>query len=226
MEQEHQSFNEALSYSAPLEELTVVGIFDGMGGEQEGEAASYAAAVRLREIQDEIEPTEESVLNAYDAMQSAVCDVRASRRLSSIGTTAVTLVAKDGDAIVANLGDSSAYLLHKGDFTALTVAHNDAELLRELGIDRKAGLTQYLGMDDEDAPIEPHAVSLELATADRILLASDGLTDTVDKTDIAYAMATANNPVTLVSQLCAQALEAGGSDNITIIACEATSLTA
>ena len=223
MEREHQSLDEPLASFAPAEELVVAGVFDGMGGEQAGEAASYAAALRLSELLPTIEPDEESVLAAYASMQEAVRDERAVRRLSRIGSTAVTLVARGGTAAVANLGDSPAFLLSGSAFSELSIAHTDAELMRELGLDRRPGLTQYLGMDESDAPIEPNIVSLELAPADRILLASDGLTDMVPPDAIALAMADAADPEELVARLCARALEAGGEDNITIIACEAAS---
>ena len=87
-------------------------------------------------------------------------------------------------------------------------------------IARRPGLTQFLGIDEGDAPIEPHIVSFELAAGDRILLASDGLTDMVDEAVIAHAMQSAASVEALACTLRDQALANGGEDNVTIIACE------
>ena len=112
------------------------------------------------------------------------------------------------------------YLLRGGELRTLSVAHTDEQLLRQLGIERRPGLTQFLGIDEGDAPIEPHVVSFELAAGDRILLASDGLTDMVDEAVIAHAMQSAASVEALVRALRDQALANGGEDNVTIIACE------
>lgn len=225
MPQEHQSLGTVLTAEVTADEPTCVAVLDGMGGELAGEAASYAAALALRDAQGAVEPTVASLDGAFRAMQDAVSAVRVNARLSSIGTTATVLVSQGARALVANLGDSPAFLLRDGSLVTLTVAHTDAELLRELGIDRRPGLTQYLGMDEGDAPIEPHFQPLALEPGDRIVLASDGLTDMVGLRDIAQAMREAESPRELVSRLCEQALEAGGADNITIIACEAMART-
>lgn len=225
MPQEHQSLERPLFASALPGELVCAAVFDGMGGELAGELASHAAALALRDAQDTLVPDEPSVLTAFRAMQDSVSAARINARLSSCGSTATILVAQDTEAIVANLGDSPAFLLRDGVLTRLSKAHTDEELLRELGLDRKPGLTQFLGMDESDAPIEPHVCALTLAGGDRILLASDGLTDMVDERYIAEALGAARDPEALVGDLLVQALDAGGVDNITLIACEVTTRT-
>ena len=225
MPREHQSLGKVLSAEAGTDELVCAAVLDGMGGELAGEAASYAAALALRDAQPTLEPSAEALGEAFRAMQDAVSAVRINARLSTIGTTATVLVAQGARALVANLGDSPAFLLRDRGLATLTVEHTDAELLRELGINRKPGLTQFLGMDEGDAPIEPHFQPLALEPGDRILLASDGLTDMVSLRGIAQAMREAGSPQELVSRLCDEALEAGGADNVTIIACEAPART-
>ena len=220
MPEEHQSLDHALSADSSIDELTVVAVFDGMGGELAGEAASYAAALALRDAIPSLEPSTQAVGSAFVAMQQAVCDARASRRLSTMGTTAVLFVSQNGTAIVGNLGDSSGYLLRDDSLTSLTIAHTDEAIFRELGIDQKPGLTQYLGVSEEFASIEPHLMQLELQQGDYLLLATDGLTDLVDDEGIADALRRAASPADLVENLTTQALAAGGHDNITLVACE------
>lgn len=223
MPQEHQSLPKSLMAEVEDGGFFCSAVFDGMGGELAGEAASYAAARALFDCTRGLDAGSMSIEQCFRAMQGAVRNVKASRRLSSIGTTVAILAARSPRMIVANLGDSPIFLMQEGNLSTLSVAHTDAKLLRELGIDRKPGITQYLGMDETDAPMEPNVVSLELQPEDRILLASDGLTDMVDEESIARAMQTSPDPQTLVEDLCSQALDAGGTDNITVIACEAVS---
>lgn len=221
MEQEHQSLDGPLVAHGAPDEPVCLAVFDGMGGALAGEAASYAAAIALQGLCARLEPASDAMAEAFRTMQDAVCAVRMNGRLSSLGTTATVLMARGASAFVGNLGDSPAYLFRDGSLSPLSVAHTDAALLATLGVNRKPGLTQYLGMDESDAPIEPNITSLTLRPHDRILLASDGLTDMVSEEALACAMREEQGMAALASRLCAQALDADGADNVTIIACEA-----
>ena len=218
--QEHQSIEHALLAMPRCDDLSVVAVFDGLGGELSGEGASFTAASCLRDDLGLAVIDEAALAGAFDRMQAAVRSFRTQMRLSSTGTTAVVLVCQGDQALIGNLGDSKAFLLRKGELVTLSVSHTDEEILRELGINRKPGLTQFLGVDDTDAPIEPHIARIELGPKDRILLASDGLTDMVDEDDIREAMLTVPETGALVERLCEQALGAGGIDNITIVCCD------
>lgn len=218
--EEHQSVERVLLASSPRDALSVVAVFDGMGGELAGEGASFSAASCLKDERDSLELGEASLANAFGKMQAAVRSFRAQEKLSSTGSTAVVLVCQGGQALLGNLGDSKAFLLHAGQLSTLSVSHTDEEILRELGIHRKPGLTQFLGVDDTDAAIEPHVVRIALEPGDRILLASDGLTDMVDEPSIRDMMVSVPETGALVEILCEKALQAGGIDNVTIICCD------
>ena len=218
--EEHQSIEHALLAMAPQIALSVVAVFDGMGGELAGEGASFSAASCLKNERSSLTLDEASLTSTFDKMQSAVRSFRAQEKLSSTGSTAVVLVCQGGQALLGNLGDSKAFLLHAGQLSTLSVSHTDEEILRELGIHRKPGLTQFLGVDDTDAAIEPHIVRIALEPGDRILLASDGLTDMVDELGIRDTMLAVPETGALVEKLCEQALQAGGIDNVTIICCD------
>lgn len=220
MPQEHQSIAEPLLATAPTSETIVVAVFDGMGGELAGEAASFVAAMRLKELSLSLEASEPDLQQAFREMQDAVRDMRTNWKLSSTGTTAVVLACQNETALVGNLGDSKAFLVRDDKLITLSVSHTDERLLRQLGIDRKPALTQYLGIGEADAPIEPHITGFEIKPGDRILLTSDGLTDMVPEEDIRRASCEATNMSSLVSDLCDKALANGGEDNVTIIACE------
>lgn len=219
MPEEHQSLDGPLVATAHDDEPILVGVFDGMGGELLGEAASYAAAVALGGLDPAAALDEQDMARAFRVMQDAVASMRANRRVSSTGSTAVVLAAHGDTATLGNLGDSPAFLLRDGSLTRLSVEHTDEQLLRSLGLERKPALTQYLGVDEADAPIEPHIVRFGLRAGDVILLASDGLTDMVGERDIAGEMGQATDMAALVAHLCDLALANGGVDNVTILAC-------
>lgn len=218
--EEHQSVEHALLATSPREALSVVAVFDGMGGELAGEGASFSAASCLKNECSSLALEEAALASAFNKMQAAVRSFRAQEKLSSTGSTAVVLVCQGGQALLGNLGDSKAFLLRAGELATLSVSHTDEEILRELGIHRKPGLVQYLGVDDTDAVIEPHIVRIALEPGDRILLSSDGLTDMVVEADMRDAMLAVPETGALVEKLCEQALQAGGIDNVTIICCD------
>src|SRR5262249_59101974 len=107
----------------------------------------------------------------------------ATRRM---GTTAVVAVKHDDKMFVAGLGDSRAYLIRGDRVDQLTVDHTVAEaLVRNGTLTREQAmqspwrnvLYKFLGCAEmnegaEVRPFEPQA-------GDRLLLASDGLTNHV-----------------------------------------------
>lgn len=219
--EEHQSLEEPLVATADVDELVTVAVFDGMGGELAGEAASCVAALCLDGLSSTLEPSEEGLQGAFRKMQDSVEAMRRNRRISTTGSTAVVLTCRDNAAAVGNLGDSKAFLLRGGKLSTLSVSHTDAEILAQLGLDQKPALTQFLGVDESDAPIEPHVSTLTLQTNDIVILASDGLTDMVDEATITREANATKDMSLLVSRLCQLALDNGGIDNVAIIACRA-----
>lgn len=218
--QDHQSLERPLYHELRKGKWACVAIFDGMGGELAGEASSYTAAVCLKEALPQSMYGLEHLAHAFTLMQVAVSDLRVNWKLSSTGTTASILMSDGYTALIGNIGDSPIFMLRDGSLSTLSVAHTDEALVKELGLKRKPGLTQYLGVDESDAPIEPHLTQISIQPGDQILLASDGLTDMVDQETIAGVMSRGLTTKQLVSQLCDLALEAGGKDNITIVACK------
>lgn len=220
MPQDHQSLEKPLYHELRKGRWACVAVFDGMGGELAGEASSYTAAACLKESLPHLMYGLEPLAHAFTLMQEAVSDLRVNWKLSSTGTTASILLSDGCTALIGNLGDSPIFMLRDGSLSTLSVAHTDEALIKELGLNRKPGLTQYLGVDETDAPIEPHLAHISMQPGDQILLASDGLTDMVDQETIADIMNRDLTTTQLVSQLCDCALEAGGKDNITIIVCK------
>ncbi len=98
--------------------------------------------------------------------------------------------------------------------------HTDENLLRQQGIQRKPGLTQFLGIDSNEMRLEPYVHRMEIQEGDQFLICSDGLTDMVTETEIQEVLSQSDTVQEKVQKLLGKALSYGGKDNVTIILCE------
>ena len=193
-----------------------VAVFDGMGGEACGEMAAFAAARALRDL---LQTAPDSDLGqAVQVMNQAVCDQAKERRVGGTGCTMV-LARFWGEAVeLVNVGDSRGFLFRDGWLEQLSRDHTDEKLLKKLNItSRKPRLTQYLGSDAEEIPLEPYRVRRELEPGDVLVLCSDGLTDMVSPQDLADRLGLGGSAKKLARDLLDMALANGGVDNTTII---------
>lgn len=205
---------------------SIFAIADGMGGHQGGEVASLAAVEALKKAFRE-RSTMEGLVDAIRAANEAVAvKARASTELRNMGTTltVVALVDDDDDLlVVANIGDSRAYLLRNGEFSQLTEDHSvPQELMRqgqlseaEAAVDpRRNILTRVLGASFGEGPDVQNLIPY---TGDRILLCSDGLYNEVDDDAVARVLRTVGDPTEAARQLVDQANTNGGADNISVV---------
>ena len=203
-------------------ESFAVGIFDGMGGEADGEYASYSAAKAFESNARLKRWTRDDVLKVFADMESAVCEEHDARRAKSMGTTATIVIVDGSHAYVGNVGDSPALLYSNGELRVLSREHTDAEILKLLGVTgRRSRLTQFLGMSDGEVSPSPHITDFEVRPGDTILLVSDGLTELLDESAICDALASSGKTSDRVKLLRDMAIHEGGYDNITVLLCEA-----
>ena len=200
------------------EKPLLAALFDGMGGEENGEEASFAAAKSLREIAACRELDANSLFRVSREM-NAVVFARGRELMSSrMGTTMAMLLLGETETVVANLGDSPIYVLRGGKLHKVSRDHTDAEEMQRRGItNRKPYLTQYLGIDPEELLIEPYVARVKTTPRDRILLCSDGLTDMVPEQEIAAMLGSAATAADAVAVLTNAALNNGGRDNVTVL---------
>jgi protein phosphatase len=200
-------------------------VADGMGGHRGGATASRMCVETIGEVFRR--STEAPAAFLRDALHEANDRIyRASREdaeLSGMGTTAVLLlVTPNGEAWVAHLGDSRAYLLRGGSMRALTEDHTVVAALVKRGIlsddvaaghPRRHELVRCVGF--HHAP-EPDLSRHELLPGDRFLLCSDGLSGMLREDEIAEILkreSLSDAVVTLVEAANAR----GGADNITVM---------
>ena len=143
-----------------------------------------------------------------------------------MGSTVVLALWSGAELVLANVGDSRAYLYRAGELRQLTYDQNFANELRtRLGFseDRLRSmpnrnvLTMAVGIFEE-VLIRTHIQTLQ--PGDQVLLCSDGLYGPVEDETIAACLAAAGGLDETVRKLIAMANEAGGPDNVTVILLE------
>jgi PPM family protein phosphatase len=203
---------------------TLFAVADGIGGFEAGEVASRIAVDVLKEL----EPGASFEAAIREANRRILAVGRGDERLSGMGTTIVAVrfggTREEPVAEIAHVGDSRAYLLRGGEMQPVTEDHSlVAELVRSGDLTRaqaaehpqKNLITRALGADEE---VEVDTVVLPVEEGDRLLLCSDGLTDMVPETRVAEILAESpDDPEKPARALVSAALDAGGSDNVTVV---------
>ena len=201
-------------------------VADGMGGHPGGEIAANAAASLVPAVfsgrsVDELEA-------AVRAANWAIRDrANAKAALDGMGTTICAAgLLTDGHIALVNVGDSRAYLWHKGALTQLTQDHSvTAELIQrgELREDEAPQhphygvLTRALGVGP-DVEIDRQTFAPEVG--DRIVLCTDGLFNELSGNEIASTMAEDGDIAAIVNNLIDQAIRGGGRDNVSVVVAE------
>jgi protein phosphatase len=210
-----------------LAEETLFVVADGMGGHNAGEVASALAVTTLKAGArlgiDTTEDFRELVQQANSAIYTASLD---DSTQSGMGTTVTALSIVEGEeprVLVANVGDSRAYLWRSGALSRLSVDHSYVQELVNEGIitpeaarvhPRRNIVTRALGIDRS---VMVDVFTHFVRTGDRIVLCSDGLVDEVADNEIARVMGQHTDPQETAEALVMVANTNGGRDNTTVI---------
>lgn len=200
-------------------------VADGMGGEDSGEIASLLAVQALSPCR--FEEMEGTARASIDRANEKICEEIEKNSGRRMGSTLAALYIDGGQARCCNIGDSRAYLLREGKLLQLSVDHNKAKRMVELGAltpeqaarhPSRHELTQHLGIFQEEMLIQPaFSAPVRLQAGDMFLLCSDGLTDMVSEADISARLVFGGAPEEQAESLVQQALAGGGRDNVTVI---------
>lgn len=195
------------------DDMSVFGIFDGMGGEECGEIASYIASKSASNIQIGKGTTADLVRFCHKA-NNDICDYAALHGVSAMGTTAAMLVFTDKEIILCNIGDSKIFRLCGSTLEQISKDHVSVSAF---GV--KPPLSQNLGIPTSEMIIDPYVAKGRYNDGDIFLICSDGLTDMVTSKHITRILMEAEFDKA-AKKLLDTALENGGRDNITIILCK------
>lgn len=192
---------------------SVFGIFDGMGGEECGEIASYIAAKNASEMEIGKEATAD-LTQFCNKANADICDYIILHELSAMGTTAAMLVFTEKEVVLCNIGDSKILRLCAGSLEQISKDHINVSVF---GV--KPPLSQNLGIPSNELIIDPYLAHGAYNDRDIYLICSDGLTDMLSLETITEILI--SKPIEKsITLLLDKALANGGKDNITIILCE------
>jgi PPM family protein phosphatase len=211
-------------------DLCLAVLADGMGGHACGEVGSALTVdgviFYFRQPPEPLQPEQlvkEAVRHANRRVRDAA---KAHPECANMGSTVVLAHWSAGGLIVANVGDSRAYLCRDGRLRQLSCDQNVAADLRaRLGfseeqiqrVPARHALTMAVG-GSEHVLVLTHAEAFE--DGDELLLCSDGLHGPVGDAMILEVLAARATLEEKLQKLVDSANAAGGPDNITAVLLE------
>ena len=209
------------------ESLSLAIVADGMGGAACGEVASAltieAVTGFLHAPAEELEPEMLLKEAIREANRRVVERADHEPDCNGMGSTIVAVLWNLPRLVIANVGDSRAYLWRGGELRQLTYDQTLVnELRRTLNLTEEQissyahrnVLTMAIGSGN-DVLIQTRQETLE--PGDQILLCSDGLCGVVSDPDLAQILSRAEPPHVLAENLIAAAKAAHSQDNITAV---------
>lgn len=213
-------------------------IFDGHAG---GQAAKLAAKILPNELKKRVEKG--SPANLIEDLLSETFQTTSTqvRRQTESGTTATILLILEGDAYLANVGDSSAFALGKnGKWTFLTKDHNTSDprevkklmekgglvrggylwskLGRGINLSRSLGDREFADWITDEPDVSHFKLEEEFAN---IVLASDGLWNFLDGDKVGKALKNETNSqksANILVEFAQNEMKTQGwGDNVTVL---------
>jgi serine/threonine protein phosphatase PrpC len=203
----------------------VFAVADGMGGAQAGEVASKLAAEAFEPGSEGTESPEAYLRRVAVEANARIHELAESDSShSGMGTTLTAALVQGDEISLAHVGDSRAYVYRNGGLRRLTSDHSLVEELRRQGRlteqqaeehPQRSIITRALGPESE---VEIDTMTYPARPGDVFLLCSDGLTTMVPEDRIATVLGASPDLDTAATRLVREANEAGGRDNITVVA--------
>ncbi|MGE0433117.1 MAG: PP2C family serine/threonine-protein phosphatase [Planctomycetota bacterium] len=202
-------------------------IADGVGSSPYGDVAAQLAAEAIRETVSASSGRQAvgdllcaAVTHAHDHIH----EQKKVRGIDKMSCALVVALLRDRTLTVANAGDSRAYLrCANGDLRQLSFDHSVANMMLSKGYItadmvpkhhlRHTLITSVGGSQKLVVAVEETTV----ASGDRILLCSDGVSDALDSATISAVLGGDASAQVLAERLVEAAVEASGKDNATAI---------
>lgn len=207
---------------------TLALVCDGIGGAKAGDIASLLVIKYIGEAFSTTEhfTSSNSAKLWLEKIIHQANDEVFSKTLENIdyegmGTTLVGALVMDDEIILANVGDSRAYVLLNNDLLQITTDHslvNDLLKSGQISFDeveehpQRNILTNALGVGSS-----VKVDTFKISNGDKLLLCSDGLSGYVNKSIIYKILNSEDAIEKILRELIKEANNAGGYDNVTAI---------
>ncbi|MCA9675564.1 MAG: serine/threonine-protein phosphatase, partial [Myxococcales bacterium] len=206
------------------EQGVLLALSDGMGGHQAGEVASALVLETLQVAMQGTPPgaIHEQLEEAVQRANRSVWSAAQTQNRRGMGATLTAIFVRGGEAYIAEVGDSRAYLLRKDRLRQITRDQSLVQLMIDHGVmsaeeaRRSASrnvILQAVGLADD---VRVAIARLELRRGDRFLVCSDGITNAVEDEELRQIL-TGSGPRAACDTMVALANDRGGTDNQTAI---------
>ena len=198
-------------------------VADGMGGHEAGEVASKIAVTTMEAHAPKSTSPEALGAAVVKANEAVLRGAKDGTGKPGMGTTLTAAFVYEDEAVIAQVGDSRAYLLHNDQLQRITRDHSLVADLIEQGRlteaearfhPQRSVITRALGSDPN---MQPDLYTLHVEEGDRLVLCSDGLCSMISDGEIEEILLDNPTPAQACDALVEEALIAGGLDNVTVI---------
>lgn len=207
---------------------TLALVCDGIGGAKAGDVASLMV---IKYIGEAFSTTERfhTVASAklwlekllHQANDEVFSKTLTNTDYEGMGTTLVGALFVNHEILIANVGDSRAYVLNNDELKQITSDHslvNDLVRTGQIEVQDAQSHPQRNILTNALGVVSNLKVDIFTITkADKILLCSDGLSGYVSKDVMRDVLNSEDSIETMLSKLIKAANDAGGYDNTTVI---------
>ncbi|MEV8635526.1 protein phosphatase 2C domain-containing protein [Streptosporangium sp. NPDC051023] len=203
-------------------------VADGLGGHTAGDVASTVVIETLRAHDRQVDPAGlPAVLGqaVHSANQALRRRIETEPELAGMGTTLVAMLWSGTTAVLANVGDSRAYLLRDVDsntsgaseIVQITEDHTYGNLVADANSmpNLPGRISRFL--DGRPDGRSPDLTVRALHPGNRFLLCSDGLSSAVPNELIRDVLCSSGDQEEIADRLITLAIDHGGPDNISVI---------
>ena len=219
-----------------LGEYFVVGVADGVGGQNAGEVASGFTMLRLVQV-DAKNTTVTSLVHTLQQINQEIKSLSVMQEAYRGKASTLTILGKVSDGImVANVGNSRLYqFLERQGIKQLHLETTDNTMLNDwisngepegrtiegiIGTPEADILTGYMGMNETMFDKKLKVYSLDISKTKRILITSDGIHNYLSYEDIKNFICSDNLSENVFIQLAQKAIENGSKDDLSILVIE------
>lgn len=209
----------------------LLAVADGLGGHSAGEVASKLALLELKETVkrshedfDDRESMQRALRKAIEKGNKSIIDQANNPARKGMATTLVAALLDDsGRGVVANIGDSRAYIVGKEGVRFKTTDHSYVQKLvnsgaiteeEAFGHPQKNIVERVLGHEER---VEPDFYEIALESEEYLLISSDGLHDYVRNGEILKLLSKKKDMEIKCSALIIMAMKMGTQDNVSVI---------
>lgn len=223
-----RSHNEDTVQIFENEFLLLMVVADGMGGHSAGDvAASMAMDTFTQYFKSTLSFNDKEAAGGWissilERINNNILAYAKAHNVNKMGTTLVAVIVTQDFIVIANIGDSRAYLVAYNELRQVTKDHTFVRRLVEEGqISERAAklhpqknlIINALGANQK---LNFDLLTIEHVDAQKILLCTDGLTGMVEDIEILKLLQKREPVKQKVINLIEKAKDNGGNDNISV----------